>query len=382
MIKELVVFYLFVFLLSTVESHKSMKKVLSIVKEIKNEMVTVDEIVDALTPIIEGSCSCCDDKPQCHAILIVAGLPEPNANNSVQALDQDGNYWCDLPDIPTERFGATMDGNILCGGQSYPSSNDCNVYNMGTWIDYPDILIEARWHSSSWGRPYPNSYVVESHIFGGFDSPNTTVVVNDVNSLPNYNYTDGGFGQCTIQFDNYVIITGGTYLGNTFFSTTVAAYNDNGFLYYLPPLVEGRFFHGCGHYIDDVGNLVYLVTGGVNTTTTDTVTTELSINEGAWFTVPTGDLPTRRHGLEGVSLNNNLFMTGGWEWDTTGDALGEVLQWDNDLNEWFLISYFTPSIFHSVSVLPCDEVKNYCITKKNSFPKRVYVDIQKADGSI
>ena len=53
-----------------------------------------------------------------------------------------------------------------------------------------------------------------------------------------------------------------------------------------------------------------MVTGGVNTTTTDTVTTELSINEGAWFTVSTGDLPTRRHGLEGVSLNNNLFMTG------------------------------------------------------------------------
>ena len=66
MIKELVVLSLFVFLLSTVESHKSMKKVLSIVKDIKNEMVTVDEIVDALTPIIKGSCSCCDDKPQCQ----------------------------------------------------------------------------------------------------------------------------------------------------------------------------------------------------------------------------------------------------------------------------------------------------------------------------
>ena len=64
MIKELVVLSLFVFLLSTVESHKSMKKVLSIVEDIKNEMVTVDEIVDALAPIIEESCSCCDEKPQ------------------------------------------------------------------------------------------------------------------------------------------------------------------------------------------------------------------------------------------------------------------------------------------------------------------------------
>ena len=66
MLKELVVLSLFVFLLSTVESHKSMKKVLSIVEDIKNEMVTVVEIVDALTPIIEGSCSCCDDKPKCQ----------------------------------------------------------------------------------------------------------------------------------------------------------------------------------------------------------------------------------------------------------------------------------------------------------------------------
>merc|ERR1711973_1020929 len=141
---------------------------------------------------------------------------------------------------------------------------------MGYFQNPQDILNEERWHSSSWGRPYPNSNVVESHIFGGYYSPYTTVVVNDVNSLPNYNYTDGTSGQCTIQFDNYVIITGGTYLGTTFFSTTVAAYNDNGFLYSLPPLLEGRYFHGCGHYIDDDGNLVYLVTGGVIDSSTDT----------------------------------------------------------------------------------------------------------------
>ena len=42
----------------------------------------------------------------------------------------------------------------------------------------------------------------------------------------------------------------------------------------------------------------------------DTVTTELSINEGAWSTVSFGDLPTPRHGLRGASLNNQVFMTG------------------------------------------------------------------------
>ena len=66
MIKDLVVLSLFVFLFSTVESHKKIDKILSIVKNIQNEMVTVNEKVDALTPIIEGSCSCCNDKPQCQ----------------------------------------------------------------------------------------------------------------------------------------------------------------------------------------------------------------------------------------------------------------------------------------------------------------------------
>ena len=56
-----------------------------------------------------------------------------------------------------------------------------------------------------------------------------------------------------------------------------------------------------------------MVTGGViynGTDPVDTVTTELSINEGVWSTVLTGDLPTPRHALRGISLNNNVFMTG------------------------------------------------------------------------
>jgi len=360
-----------------------MKKVLSIVKEIKNEMVTVDEIVDALTPIIEGSCSCCDDKPQCHAILIVSGLPEPNANNSVQALDQDGNYWCDLPDIPIPygRFGATMDGNILCGGQYYPLSKNCIYYNMGSWVDPMEILIEERWHSSSWGRPYPNSNVEESHIYGGFYSPNTSEIANYVDSIFSYNY-NGSAGQCSIQFDDYVVITGG-YDASGSISATVAAFNDDGFLYYFPPLVEARGLHGCGHYIDNDGNMVYLVTGGAINSTSTTKTTELSINGGAWFTVsPSGDLPTPRIGLRCVSLNNQVICTGGWEWGTTYDALGEVLKWDIYSNEWIPISSIIPRFYHTASVLPCDEVKNYCIYQKKSFPKTESVDIQNVDGSI
>jgi len=143
--------------------------------------------------------------------------------------------------------------------------------------------------------------------------------------------------------------------------------------------MEGRGFHGCGHYIDGSGDMVLLVTGGVIMANTLTASTELSINGLAWS--KHGDLPTPRHGLRGVSLNNNVFMTGGWEYDTTGDALGDVLQWDIYSNEWILISYIMPRFFHSVSVLPCGEVENYCFTKKNSFPKKEFVGVENVDGS-
>jgi len=41
-------------------SNKGLKKVLSIVKNIEENMINVDDIVEALTPIIENQCGCCD----------------------------------------------------------------------------------------------------------------------------------------------------------------------------------------------------------------------------------------------------------------------------------------------------------------------------------
>ena len=77
MLKEVFVITVLILLTSPVESHakKPIKKVLAIVKEIKEQMVTVDdmteiknqivdEIVDAINPTIASSCSCCKDEPQ------------------------------------------------------------------------------------------------------------------------------------------------------------------------------------------------------------------------------------------------------------------------------------------------------------------------------
>ena len=59
----LAIFAAYFIFFSPIESHsnKGLKKVLSIVKDIKKNMIDVDDVVDALTPIIENKCGCCNE---------------------------------------------------------------------------------------------------------------------------------------------------------------------------------------------------------------------------------------------------------------------------------------------------------------------------------
>ena len=69
--KEVFVITFLILLSSTVESTKPIKKVLSLVREIKKQMVTVDEIteiknqLDAIDHTIATSCSCCNKPKNC-----------------------------------------------------------------------------------------------------------------------------------------------------------------------------------------------------------------------------------------------------------------------------------------------------------------------------
>ena len=106
--------------------------------------------------------------------------------------------------------------------------------------------------------------------------------------------------------------------------TRVDVYNMNGWSRELPELNTGRYLHGCGKYMntDDkmvnciTGNnqyqyshiQVYLVTGG--RTGSNFLSSTETLEEGAGSWTPAGVLPVALFGLRGVSLNNNIFMTG------------------------------------------------------------------------
>ena len=64
--------------------------------------------------------------------------------------------------------------------------------------------------------------------------------------------------QCSIQLENYVVITGGyTYIDEKDdFLSSVKICDDAGVCSGYPPLIVARFAHGCGYYYDNSNNLV------------------------------------------------------------------------------------------------------------------------------
>ena len=74
---------------------------------------------------------------------------------------------------------------------------------------------------------------------------------------------------------------------------------------------------------------------------------------------------------------------GGWEFGDTNYALGEVLKWDMNSEQWMDQSSIKPRFYHSVSVLPWSDVAPFCVNNNmNGYPNNYIVNIVNPDGSI
>ena len=120
-----------------------------------------------------------------------------------------------------------------------------------------------------------------------------------------------------------VIITGGWYSRNR-----VEQYNLAGSMGRLPDLRTGRYWHACGHYLQD-GEVVstniwsvvilamcfvvqvYIVTGGRDDSYNTLFSTEtLTAESSEWQYA--GALPSARRSLGGVTIDNQFYVTGEW----------------------------------------------------------------------
>ena len=95
----------------------------------------------------------------------------------------------------------------------------------------------------------------------------------------------------------------------------------------LPPLLQGRYAHGCSFYDNEEGTKVgmyqnqihpsiviiiqtYLVSGGFSDSAPPRLSsTELLAETGSVW-VFTGELPSSRNGLRGANIDNKVLMTG------------------------------------------------------------------------
>jgi len=346
MLKELVVLSLFVFLLSTVESNKKINKILSIVKNIQNGMVTVNEKVDALTPVIEGSCSCCNDKPQLQAI-IVTGQGEN------ELLYSNGTKFCKLPDFPENRAGHSQHGLTTCAGSNgyNDAHTSCITLTDGGWTDNEVSLLDKRKYHVSFVRPDGKIQLMSGQSPTIQNAKSTEIVdLKAKTSVPGYDLINNFYGsRCGIQPGDFVVATG--------YENEV--YDINGFVKSLPSLNTPRDSHGCGHYINNENQVVYLVTGGWIGEYLDS--TELLIEGAASWIISDKKLPTGRLDMVGISINNKIFMTGGID-DYTSGFLDEVIEFNTDTEEWSLVENMRDGKrLHATSVVDINIAKQFCL---------------------
>jgi len=300
MLKEVFVITYLILLSSTVESQKPIKKVLSIVRTIRNQMVTfdeiteiknqfvdevkviknqiVDEVVGEINPTIASSCSCCEPKPHhCdgnQGIFIAGGVNGSLYDGTASPpgfYNPLTNVYCDIHGYEygyQPRYSSTTTGFIVCGGNDVidyepeiEARYNCQKFDhsTGTWNlwkswenEFPGRRLHVAWKSS-----------IGLFLIGGSDSMDTSMLIHNDGSITDGAINSGRYYACAVadpKTDTVIIIGGINEAGST---NEVIRYDIYGYAYPpLPPLTSTYIYFGCSGYYNDNDNLVLVVTGG------------------------------------------------------------------------------------------------------------------------
>eukprot|EP00092_Neocalanus_flemingeri_P020654 GFUD01022379.1.p1 GENE.GFUD01022379.1~~GFUD01022379.1.p1 ORF type:complete len:495 (+),score=82.82 GFUD01022379.1:9-1493(+) len=265
-------------------------------------------------------------KPQL-GLLISGGVDDHETIlSSVEVFIPSSNVSCSLPSLPSSRDDHTMDGPYVCGGNGGGAASDCLQFSSGTWTSLSTTVHHRYYHCSWWTQGGQGQLV----LIGGnyINGANTTEVVPVQGGEEGLSFSLKNKIEhaCAItdRDTDTVIITGGQYT-----KSQVSRYNMEGFVSKLPDLLTGRGNHACGSFKRTDGTLVLLVAGGWDGSNRLQSTETLDIGlHGTWQLV--SPLPWAVLGARAVTLDNNLFITGGYSTVSKAD----ILQFDEAENSW------------------------------------------------
>ena len=108
-----------------------------------------------------------------EGMLITAGLTDNGAyHKSVKAYNPHINKICKLPDLPFHRWGHTLCGGLLCGGEDRSrTKNSCLKLGPAGFVKAKVSLKQSRTFHLCWNVP---EGVL---LLGGIYSPSTTELV-------------------------------------------------------------------------------------------------------------------------------------------------------------------------------------------------------------
>jgi len=354
------------------ESSKNFKKIIKMLKNLDGKVANIDLQIQQLTNKVEENSGKIDvltsfvqtivpdlkneikEKFSCHfcpeeemAILITGGYQNYQSEyRSVEALTGEGNQLCKLADLPDDRMYHTMDGEMLCGG--IQTKKSCLQYKDGIWNVLPWQMMHERKRHVSWAS---GGEVV---LMGGTpDDQLASELVSPSGTVEDFPTKVDHTGACSIQFDDYVVVTGGH---NDLYKTRV--YGESGWIENLGNLNVARRNHGCGHYYNDDSQLVYLVACGNGETGYDSASSEILVTgTSEWSLV--GDLAFPRHNVKGISINNNIFLIGG---TGEGNYLTDIVKFNKDSKTWEVINNLEKGrMGHAVSLYPLKQIEQHCL---------------------
>jgi len=238
---------------------------------------------------------------------------------------------CFFKDLPNERNSHTLDTventAVLCGEGTGRYTN-CLQYTPstpeGAWSAYGRTEGGSLQHHSSWvssaglvllgGRKYK---YIRGGISGSSHNKDTEIVPGGGRS---FDLKWGDRQTCSIQFDDYFILTGGFSYRNH-----VIQYNLQGYVKTLPSLNEDRYDHACGKFSAN-GKTVMIVAGGEGSTYKPISSTEtLLTRDSAWTTV--APLPKVLSKMAFVSMGQYFLVLGG----ESANAVTDIYKFDGEV---------------------------------------------------